>query len=64
MDTIPSLLWLLLGGLFLVTFTVWISTLVWVYRDAERCGKSGILVALLVGLLFWPVGLLVWLILR
>lgn len=63
-NTIPLLLWLLLGGLFLVTFTVWISTLVWVYRDAERCGKPGILVALLVGLLFWPVGLLVWLILR
>jgi serine/threonine protein kinase len=50
--------------ILLPVFTVWISTLVWVYRDAERCGKPGILVALLVGLLFWPVGLLVWLILR
>jgi predicted Ser/Thr protein kinase len=50
--------------LLLPVLAVWISTLVWVYRDAERCGKPGILVALLVGLLFWPVGLLVWLILR
>jgi serine/threonine protein kinase len=50
--------------ILLPVFTVWISTLVWVYRDAERCGKPGILVALLVGLLVWPVGLLVWLILR
>ena len=50
--------------ILLPVLAVWISTLVWVYRDAERCGKPGILVALLVGLLFWPVGLLVWLILR
>ncbi len=48
----------------LVTLPVWVATLVWVYRDAERCRKSGILVALLVGLVMWPVGLLVWLILR
>ena len=63
-SAISWLIWLLLGGLFLVTSVVWISTLVWVYRDAERCGKPGILVALLIGVLFWPVGLLVWLILR
>lgn len=48
----------------LVTLPVWVATLVWVYRDAERCRKSGVLVALLVGLVMWPVGLLVWLILR
>jgi serine/threonine protein kinase len=62
MDT--SLRFLLVFIILLPVLTVWISTLVWVYRDAERCGKPGILVALLVGLLFWPVGLLVWLILR
>ena len=43
---------------------VWVATLVWVYRDAEKLGKPGILVALLIGFIAWPVGLLVWLILR
>jgi serine/threonine protein kinase len=59
-----SLLFLLVFIILLPVLAVWVSTLVWVYRDAERCGKPGILVALLVGLLVWPVGLLVWLILR
>jgi serine/threonine protein kinase len=62
MDT--SLRIFLVFIILLPIFTVWISTLVWVWRDAERCGKPSILVALLVGLLLWPVGLLVWLILR
>lgn len=62
MDT--SLRSLLVFIILLPVFTVWISTLVWVYRDAERCGKPGILVALMIGVLFWPLGLLVWLILR
>jgi len=48
----------------LVLLPVWAATLVWVYRDAEKLGKPGIVVALLIGLLCWPVGLLVWLILR
>ena len=60
---LPYLLFIIIF-ILLPVLAVWISTLVWVYRDAERCGKPGILVALLVGLLFWPVGLLVWLILR
>jgi serine/threonine protein kinase len=62
--TTGPLPYLLFFILLLPVLAVWISTLVWVYRDAERCGKPGILVALLVGLLVWPVGLLVWLILR
>ena len=60
---LPYLLFIIIF-ILLPVLAVWISTLVWVYRDAERCGKPGILVALLVGLLSWPVGLLVWLILR
>src|SRR5262245_59714795 len=39
-------------------------SLVWLYRDAERRGQSGLLVALLVHLLCWPGGLLVWLFIR
>jgi Na+-driven multidrug efflux pump len=48
----------------LVFFVIYIVSLVWVYRDAERRGKSGILVALLVALISWPIGLLVWLLVR
>ena len=40
------------------------ASLVWVYRDAEKRDKSGILVALLVLLLNWPVSLLLWLVFR
>lgn len=55
---------LLMIAAAVLLLAAFIASIVWVWRDAERCGKPGILVALLVGLLFWPVGLLVWLILR
>jgi Na+-driven multidrug efflux pump len=48
----------------LVFFIIYVVSLVWVYRDAERRGKSGIVVALLVALISWPIGLLVWLLVR
>ncbi|HEX8177078.1 MAG TPA: hypothetical protein VF543_18445 [Pyrinomonadaceae bacterium] len=48
----------------LICLAIYIASLVWVYRDANRRGKSGILVALLVALISWPISLLVWLIIR
>ncbi|HEV7843913.1 MAG TPA: hypothetical protein VGO69_09450, partial [Pyrinomonadaceae bacterium] len=48
----------------LLCLALYIASIVWVYRDAERHGKSGILVALLVALISWPIGLVVWLIVR
>lgn len=48
---------LVLGGLY-----VW--SLVWLYRDAEARGRSGLLVALLVALFAWPLGLLIWVVAR
>lgn len=48
---------LLLGGLL-----IW--SIIWVYGDAERRGKPGILVAILVFLAGWPIGLIFWLVLR
>jgi hypothetical protein len=36
----------------------------WAYDDAERRGKSGCLVALLVLFVSWPVGLILWLVFR
>ncbi len=41
-----------------------IGSAIWAYGDAERHGKSGCLVALLVLLLSWPVGLIIWLLIR
>jgi len=64
---IAGLISFVLGVFVLVWLPVWIATLVWVWRDARRCGKPvwlAILSVLLIGLVLWPVGLLVWLILR
>jgi hypothetical protein len=55
---IPILLLLILG---LVLF---ILSLIWVYQDAEKRGKPGLLVVLLVALLNWPISLLLWLVIR
>lgn len=49
-------------GLLILVLYIW--SIVWVYRDAERRSKPGWLVALLVALLSWPIGLLIWFIFR
>ena len=49
-------------GLIILGLYVW--SLVWSYRDAEERGKPGLLVALMVALLSWPISLLVWLVFR
>jgi predicted Ser/Thr protein kinase len=59
-----NILLTILIPLAVITFPIWLATLAWVYRDARQCGKSAVLAPLLIGLLFWPIGLLVWLILR
>ena len=51
-----------LAGLFVLFLYIW--SLVWVYGDAERRGKSGCLVAILAALVQWPLSLLVWLVFR
>lgn len=48
----------LLAGLALV---LWIASLIWIYRDAESRGKSGVLMVILIGIVAWPWGLLIWL---
>ncbi|HRI88371.1 MAG TPA: hypothetical protein PLJ47_09305 [Candidatus Hydrogenedentes bacterium] len=53
------------GGIVsLLILAIYIASVIWSYTDAERRGKSGILVALLVLLLVWPAGLIVWLLIR
>ena len=49
-------------GIVLLVLYIW--SIVWAYRDANDRGKPGWLVALLVALLSWPVGLVVWLLFR
>jgi hypothetical protein len=41
-----------------------VASLIWVYGDAEERGKPGCLVVLMVLLLTWPIGLVVWLVFR
>ena len=48
--------------LLILGLLIW--SLVWVYGDAERRGKPGWLVVLLVLFLDWPFSLLVWLVFR
>lgn len=49
---------------FLVLLGLLIWSLVWVYGDAEKRGKPGWAVALMVFLLNWPISLLVWVVFR
>ena len=50
--------------LALVVLVLYVWSIIWAYKDAELRGKPGWLVALLVALLSWPIGLLVWLLFR
>lgn len=50
--------------LALVVLALYIWSIIWAYNDAERRGKSGVLVAILVALLSWPLGLLLWILFR
>ena len=49
-------------ALVMLVFAVW--SVIWSFHDARRRGKSPWLVALMVLLMVWPVGLVLWLMLR
>lgn len=58
-----------IGGIFVAIIVVVMIALpvvsaIWAMGDAERRGKPGCLVGLLVLLLAWPAGLIVWLVFR
>lgn len=55
---------LFVGVIALILLVIQIGVLIWVYTDAERRGKSGCLVMLLVFFLAFPAGLIAWLIFR
>ncbi len=48
----------------LMSTVLYIASILWAYGDAERRGKSGCLVALMVAVFSWPISLIVWLALR
>jgi len=50
----------LISGIF---FILWLFVLIWVYRDAKRRGKSGVLWFFIV-LILGIIGLIIWLIVR
>jgi len=43
---------------------IYVGSVIWAFVDAQNRGKSGCLVAVLVLILPWPVGLIVWLLIR
>ena len=51
-----------LFGLIVLGLYIW--SIVWAYRDAESRGKPGLLIALMIALLSWPISLLVWIAFR
>ena len=55
---------LLVTAIAVIILLLYIYSISWAYNDAESQGKSGCLVALLVALFNWPLGLLLWLIFR
>lgn len=53
---------LLVVGLLLIAWlAAFAGSVAWVWRDAERRGQPGFIVAVLVAFLFWPLSLVAWL---
>lgn len=48
----------------LLLLAAFASSVAWVWRDANRRGQPGFIVAVLVAFLFWPLSLIVWLLAR
>lgn len=57
---------LLLPGIVIgaTVLALYVWSIAWACRDARRRGKSGLDVALMVALLVWPLGLLLWVVFR
>ena len=53
---------IMLLALVLPVLYVW--SLVWAYKDAERRGSSGPLVVLMAAIAAWPLSLIIWVFVR
>ena len=62
MENVILALFLVPFALLILGLLIW--SLIWVYSDAEKRGKSGWLVVAMVFFLNWPASLLVWLVFR
>lgn len=62
MDNAITLIFLI--PFILLTLGLLIWSLVWAYSDAQKRGKPGWLVVLLVLFMSWPFSLLIWLVFR
>jgi hypothetical protein len=51
-------------ALVVLVAVAYIGSIGWAFQDAEARGKSGWLVALIVAVLSWPIGLILWLVFR
>lgn len=58
--TLMAVVSIFFGILFMI---LWIGSLIWVYQDAEKRGKTGCLWLLLLWFT-WPIGLVAYLVLR
>jgi hypothetical protein len=52
------------GAVLVIVLLLYVFSVAWAYGDAEARGKSGCLVAFLVTILSWPIGLIAWLAFR
>lgn len=65
-ENLPGLIfmYLCMGTLALVVLTAVFASVLWAINDAKERGQSPLWVALLVILVSWPLGLIIWLALR
>lgn len=57
-----SLIVAVVVGLVILGLYIW--SIVWAYKDAKRRDQYPILVALMVAFLSWPLGLIIWILIR
>lgn len=60
-DNIRGIVYIIL---MLAFFGLWGWSVTWAMGDAERRGKPGCLVGAFVGLVSWPLSLLMWIVFR
>ena len=66
------LIWFLIGArgpgsTAIIAFGIiglYVWSIIWVYEDAVARGKPGVLVAILVAFMVWPLSLALWLVIR
>ena len=63
-DAVFAGLSLVCCAIFLIPFILGLLLGIWVYKDAEKRGKSGVLWLLIVWFVAFPIGLIIWFVVR